>query len=65
MDIIGWNKMFRSDGFSSIDYQISIQGKKIEISANMKVKRAYYRRNIGSLNKGAKIKLLKVIVSYL
>nr|DAX86462.1 MAG TPA: hypothetical protein [Bacteriophage sp.] len=28
--------MFRSDGFSSIDYQISIQGKKIEISANMK-----------------------------
>ena len=31
----------------------------------MKVKRTYYRRNIGSLNKGAKIELLqKVIVSY-
>lgn len=30
----------------------------------MKAKRAYYHRNIGSLNKGAKIELLKVIVSY-
>ena len=30
----------------------------------MKDKRAYYYRNIGSHNKCAKIKLLKVIVSY-
>ena len=30
----------------------------------MKVQRTYYRRNIGSLNKGAEIELLKVIVSY-
>jgi len=30
----------------------------------MKAQRTYYRRNIGSLNKGAEIELLKVIVSY-
>lgn len=30
----------------------------------MKVQRTYYRRNIGSLNKGAEIELLRVIVSY-
>ena len=30
----------------------------------MKVQRTYYRRNIGSLNKGAEIELLRVLVSY-
>ena len=30
----------------------------------MEVQRTYYRRNIGSLNKGAEIELLRVIVSY-
>jgi len=41
-----------------------IQWKIVEIWANMKVQRTYYRRNIGSLNKGAEIELLRVIVSY-
>ena len=41
-----------------------IQWKIVEIWANMKVQRTYYRRNIGSLNKGAETELLRVIVSY-
>nr|DAX16466.1 MAG TPA: hypothetical protein [Caudoviricetes sp.] len=32
--------MFHSDGLLSVDYPISVQRKKIEISVNMKAKRA-------------------------
>lgn len=51
-------------GFYLLGNPIYVQGKNIEILANMKADRAYYRRNIGSLNKGAGIELLKVIVSH-
>ena len=56
--------MFHSDGLLSVDYPISVQRKKIEISVNMKAKRAIIFLTLEASTK-VLIKLLKVIVSYL